>query len=250
LEYRAELLRSSAEQLAARNRAISASITAAVGIFLVLQACVGSWSLATALFLTLPAAVAGGLLVALAAGGGISLGAVLGLVAVLGVAVRNGLTLVKHFRYLALAPADTLAATNGTGMRAQYESRHMASSCPDDDAAIFAPGVVQRGTWERFTPILMTAVITTVAVLPLLLMGDVAGNEVLRPMAAVILGGLVTATLYSLFCVPALYLLFMPSRTAELEDLEVSLMGEQELRESIAAARAPEKEAQQANVNQ
>jgi hypothetical protein len=95
---------------------------------------------------------------------------------------------------------------------------------------------------------LMTTVITALAVLPLLLMGDVPGNEVLRPMAAVILGGLVTTTLYLLFCVPAMYLLFTPSRATELEDLEVSLVGEQELRESMAGTRAPDKDVQQANV--
>jgi hypothetical protein len=55
-------------------------------------------------------------------------------------------------------------------------------------------------------------------------------------MAIVILGGLVTTTLYSLFAVPAMYLLFTPSRVAELDDLEVSLVGERELRESIGGA--------------
>jgi hypothetical protein len=76
----------------------------------------------------------------------------------------------------------------------------------------------------------------------------VPGNEVLRPMAAVILGGLVTTTLYSLLFVPAIYLLFTPNRASELDDLEVSLVGEQEIRESMAGARAAEKGAQAANV--
>jgi Cu/Ag efflux pump CusA len=248
LEYRAELLRSSGERMAARNRAISAAVSAAIGIFLVLQACLGSWSLAAVMFLTLPAAVAGGVLVALAFGGSISLGAILGLVGLAGLAVRNGLGLVKHYQRLALAPEEKQAAINGSALRSQYDTRRVESTSADD-AAIFAPGVVQRGTWDRFTPMLMTAVVTAVAVLPLLLIGNVPGNEVLRPMAAVILGGLVTTTLYSLFCVPAMYLLFTPGRASELEDLEVSLVGEQELQESISAPRALEKETQQANVS-
>jgi Cu/Ag efflux pump CusA len=248
LEFRAELLRSSGERLAARNRAIGAAITAVIGIFLILQACVGSWGLATALFVTLPAAIAGGALAALAIGGTMSLGVILGLVAVLGIAVRNGLDLVKHYQHLALAPADAQANPNGSPLRSQHEPRRMDPATPED-AAIFAPGVVQLGTWERFTPIFMTAVITAVAVVPLVIMGNVPGSEVLRPMAVVILGGLLTTTLYALFFVPAMFLLFTPSRASELEDLEVSLVGEKELRESIPGVRAAEREVQHASVN-
>ncbi|MCI0335662.1 MAG: efflux RND transporter permease subunit [Planctomycetes bacterium] len=249
LEYRAELLRSSAERVVARNRFISALVAAAIGIFLVLQACVGSWGLATALFITLPAAVAGGALAAFAIGGAWSLGALLGLIAVLGIAVRNGLGLIKHYQQLAAAPAETQADVNGSRLRPSHDARTRGETVSPEDAAIFAPGVVQLGTRDRFTPILMTAVITAVAVLPLVFMGDVPGNEFLRPMAIVILGGLVTSTLFSLVGVPAMFLLFKPSRAAELEDLHTSLVGEQELRESLSAAGASEKELQQANVN-
>ena len=78
-------------RLAAQQRAIGSAIAVAVGIFLVLQSCIGSWSLAFVLFLTLPAAVAGGALAAFAFGGSLSLGAALGIIAVLGIALRNGL---------------------------------------------------------------------------------------------------------------------------------------------------------------
>jgi Cu/Ag efflux pump CusA len=237
LEYRAELLRSSSERVAARNRAIGAAIAAAIGIYLVLQACVGSWGLATALFLTLPAAVAGGALAALALGGAWSLGAIFGFIAVLGVAVRNGLGLIKQYQILAMAPAAADVGTSRRGSRGRMET----AVADANDEAIFAPGVVQRGTWDRFQPILMTAVVTALAVLPLAFMGDRAGAEILRPMALVILGGLVTSTLYSLFAVPAMFLLFTPARGPELEDLETSLVGEEELRETIAPRKAVEK---------
>jgi Cu/Ag efflux pump CusA len=241
LEYRAELLRSSAERVDARNRAIGAMIAAAIGIYLVLQACVGSWSLATAIFLTLPAAVAGGALVAAVAGGSWSLGAIFGFLAVLGIAVRNGLGMIKHYQHLALEP---IAADVRDGrVRGQFDSRSRVETAADaaEDAAIFAPGVVQRGTWDRFTPVLMTAVITALAMLPFVFMGDKAGNEILRPMAIVVLGALVTSTLYTLFAIPAMFLLFTPSRGPELDDLETSIVGEQELRERIAAGAAAEK---------
>jgi Cu/Ag efflux pump CusA len=243
LEYRAELQRSSAERVVARNRAIGAMIAAGIGIFLVLQACVSSWSLAAVLFLTLPAAVAGGALVAFAIGGSWTLGAVLGFIAVLGIAVRNGLGLIKHYQRLALVPAG---ASGVNVSRIRTNPRGVGEPASTEDIAIFAPGVVQSGTWDRFQPILMTAVITAIAVLPLAFMGDKAGSEFLRPMAIVILGGLVTATLYSLFAVPAMYLIFTPSRAAELDDLEVSLVGEQELHESINGASAAPKEVPQA----
>ena len=70
----------------------------------------------------------------------------------------------------------------------------------------FGPGLVQRGTRERVAPILMTAVTTALALVPLVLLGDIAGLEIVRPMALVILGGLVTSTWLSLVVLPALYL--------------------------------------------
>jgi Cu/Ag efflux pump CusA len=247
LEYRAELLRSSSEQIEARNRLIGAVIAAAIGIFLVIQACVGSWGLATILFLTLPAAVTGGALAVFALGGAWSMGALLGLVAVLGVAVRNSLGMINHYRRLALAPAGTANGEAATRGRNSFDGiNRLDSSAADvEDAAIFAPGVVERGTWERFKPILMTAVVTAVAVAPLAFMGDAAGGEILQPMAIVILGGLVTSVVFALVCVPAMFLLFTPSRNPELDDLEVSLVGEQELRDSMSNTQVTEKEVAQ-----
>ncbi|MEX2308956.1 MAG: efflux RND transporter permease subunit [Pirellulales bacterium] len=249
LEYRAELLEGSAERLADRRSAIGSVIAAVVGIFLVLQACIGSWSLAIVLFLTLPAAIAGGALAALAFGGTLSLGALLGLIAVLGIAVRNGLLLIRHYQRLAANSDEFESGANAAPLRTSFEQRSRVDHAAANDVAIFAPGTVQRGTWERFTPILMTAVITAAAVLPLVMMGDVPGSEVLRPMAVVMLGGLVTSTLFSLFGIPAIFLLFTPTRGAELEDLESTLVGEEELRESISTAGAPQKELHPTNIN-
>jgi Cu/Ag efflux pump CusA len=78
----------------------------------------------------------------------------------------------------------------------------------------FGPGLVVRGAKERLSPILMTALATGLALVPLAIVGDLPGHEIEHPMAVVILGGLVTSTLLNLFVVPSLYLRFgqAPSR--------------------------------------
>ncbi len=69
----------------------------------------------------------------------------------------------------------------------------------------------------RLTAILMTAVITTLALLPLIFGGNVGGSEIIRPMAGIIVGGLITSTLYNLFVVPALYLRWPSPMPAEVQ---------------------------------
>ena len=72
----------------------------------------------------------------------------------------------------------------------------------------FGPELVLRGSIERLIPILMTAATAALALLPLVFKGEVPGNEIERPMAIVILGGLVTSTLLNLLLLPALYARF------------------------------------------
>jgi Cu/Ag efflux pump CusA len=178
LEYRAELLGEYAERQTAQRRMLSFAIAAAIGIFLLLQASFGSWRLAALVFSTLPMALVGGVLAAFA-GGGISLGSLVGFLALLGIAARNGILLINRYEDL---------------------EQH--------DGEPFGPELVRRGTRERVAPILMTAATTAVALVPLVLLGDIAGLEIVRPMALVILGGLVTSTWLTLVVLPALYLRF------------------------------------------
>jgi Cu/Ag efflux pump CusA len=185
MEYHAHILGDFAEQQAAWNRSIVLGVAALIGIFFILQAAFASWRLAAASFLTLPSAIAGSVL---AAGGIFSLGAITGFLTVLGIAARNGISLIKHYHHL---------------------ERH------EDEP--FGPELIRRATRERIMPIVATTLTTAVAFLPFALRGDIAGLEVVHPMAVVILSGLVTSTLLSLFGVPALYLLFGATREPDLE---------------------------------
>jgi CzcA family heavy metal efflux pump len=179
LGYHAELLGEAAERKSAQRRLLTFAIGAALSIFLLLQVAFGSWRLAAVLFFTLPMALVGGLLAAYAGIGEISLGALIGFYTVMGIAARNGIMMITHFQHL---------------------ERH--------EGEPFGPALVMRGARERLSPILMTALATGLALLPLVLSGDKPGQEIEHPMAIVILGGLATSTLLNLFVVPVLYLRF------------------------------------------
>lgn len=183
LEYHAAVLGEYQERQAAQERLLLLGIAAALGIFLLLQAAFGSWRLATLAFFTLPSALVGGVLAAFAVGGVISLGALVGFFTVFGVAARNGIMLISHCQHL---------------------EQHEGES--------FGPGLVVRGARERLAPLLMTALAAGLALLPLVISGDIPGQEIEHPMAIVILGGLVTSTLLNLFIVPSLYLRFGKKR--------------------------------------
>jgi len=101
LEYRAELLGEYAERDAAQERVLTFGIAAAIGVLLLLQAFFRSWRLASLFFFTLPMALVGGVLAAFLTGGAVlSLGSIVGFVAVFGIAVRNGMMLINHYQHL------------------------------------------------------------------------------------------------------------------------------------------------------
>jgi CzcA family heavy metal efflux pump len=175
--YRYTLLGEATERAAAQRRLLIEGLAAALIILLLLQAAFGSWRLSFLLFLTLPAALVGGVLAAWGGLGTITLGALVGFFTVLGIAARNGILLISHFRHL-----------------------EQAERVP------FGPELVIRGAGERLSPILMTALATALALAPLVLYGNRPGQEIEYPMAIVILGGLATSTLLNLFVLPVLYL--------------------------------------------
>ncbi|MEK7328612.1 MAG: efflux RND transporter permease subunit, partial [Chloroflexota bacterium] len=192
LEYHAVLLGEQSTQQAAQQRILLAAVVAVIGIFLLLQASFDSWRLAAATFVTLPAALVGGALAAIAGGGPLSLGALFGLLAVLGITARHGVLLISHCRRL------------------------------EQEGEPFGSGLALRGARERLAPMVMTTLTTGLILLPFVIFGDIPGLEVVRPMALVILGGLVTSTLLSLFVMPTLYLRFGARLASESSSLPLN----------------------------
>ena len=179
LGYHAEVLGEYAERQAAQTRLSTFGIAAALGVLFLLVAAFGNWRLALLAFVTLPTALVGGVLAAFAGGGVMSLGSLVGFLTVFGIAARNGIMLISHYQHLE-----------------RFEGEP------------FGPELILRGARERLSPILMTAFATGLAIVPLVVAGDIPGHEIEYPMAVVILGGLFTSTLLNLFVVPAIYLRF------------------------------------------
>ena len=177
--YGIEVLGEHAERQAAQQRILLLAVAALLGILLLLQAAFNSLRLAALFFLTLPVALVGGILAALATGGIVSLGSLVGFFTVFGLAARNGIMMISHFQHL-----------------------------EREEGEVFGPALVLRGARERLNPILMTAGATGLALVPLVIAGSIPGHEIEHPMAIVILGGLVTSTLLNLLVVPSLYLRF------------------------------------------
>ncbi len=175
--YHPEILGEYAARQESRNRLISLAALALLGIFLVLHADFGSTRLALLIFLTIPFALIGGVLGVIVTGGVLSLGALVGFVTVLGIAARNGIMLVSHYRHL-----------------------------ETEEGVQFGEELVIRGAEERLAPILMTALATGLALLPIIAGGTRPGHEIEHPLAVVIVGGLMTSTVLNLLLVPALYL--------------------------------------------
>jgi Cu/Ag efflux pump CusA len=138
----------------------------------------------------LPAALTGGLMTARVTDGALSAGSLAGLLAVFGIAVYNAIMLLTRYQRLE-----------------RYEGES------------FGPGLVSRGTRERLGPISMTILIAGVALAPALFFGDVPGLELVRPMAVVALGGLVTLGLVDLLFLPALFLSLGVSSALDLDPI-------------------------------
>ena len=179
LEYHAELLGEFAESQKATSRILYAGIAAILVIFFLLRVSLGSFRLAFMSFLSLPLALVGGVLAAYFTSGVLTLGSLVGFLTILGVAARNGIMLISHYQHLEEFEGET-----------------------------FGIHLVLRGAKERISPIMMTALTAGLALLPLVVAGQIPGNEIEHPMAIVILGGLITSTLVNLFIVPSLYLVF------------------------------------------
>jgi CzcA family heavy metal efflux pump len=162
-------------QAAARNELLLHSGAAFVLIVLLLALAFGSARHVLLVLLSLPSTLIGGVIAVAATGGTLTLGAMVGFVALFGMAARNTILLVSHYDHL-------------VRFEAQPWSRETAA----------------RGAEERLTPVLLTALLTGLALLPVALQLHQPGHEIEGPMAVVILGGLVSSTLVSLLLIPPL----------------------------------------------
>jgi len=163
-------------QARSRQDLLIHSLMTGVGLVLLLSVIMGSRSLLLIL-VNLPFALVGGVLAAFITGTTLSIGSLVGFVTIFGITLRNSMLMLSHYEHL----VSVEGATWGL------------------ETAI-------RGASERLAPILMTALVTALAMLPLALSGKELGHEIESPMAIVILGGLVTSTLLNLMALPTLAL--------------------------------------------
>ncbi len=152
------------------------SILAIGGIFLLLFIALKSMRASLLVMANLPLALIGGVVMVFLSGGTLSVASLIGFITLFGIATRNGIMLIGHYRHL--------MEEEGVGFR---------------DAIV-------QGSMERLSPILMTALVTGVGLIPLALGAGDPGREIQQPMAVVILGGIVTSTFLNMIVIPALYL--------------------------------------------
>jgi len=150
-------------------------IAVVVGIFVLLFMAFRSWRNALLIMVNLPLALIGGLIAVTISGGVLSVASLVGFITLFGVATRNGIMMISHYDHL---------------------QQHEGASF--DEA-------VERGSLERLSPVLMTALCAGLALIPLVIAGNETGNELQAPMGVVILGGLLSATALNMVVVPALY---------------------------------------------
>ena len=164
------------EQAASRTLALTSFISIVI-IFLLLYNEFRSVKESGVILLNLPLALIGGVFALVLTTGEISIPAIIGFISLFGIATRNGMLLISHYNHLQ-----------------QEEGLSVYNS-------------VIQGSLDRLNPILMTALSSALALIPLALGGDLPGNEIQSPMAKVILGGLLTSTFLNGFIVPIVYIM-------------------------------------------
>ena len=189
--YHPEFLGEYAARQESQQRLFGLGAVSLIGILLILYIDFQSLRLTLMVALTIPFALIGGVVAAWLSGGVLSLGSLIGFVTVLGIAARNGIMLVSHYRHL-----------------------------QESEGEPFGLNLVLRGAEERLIPILMTVLTTALALLPLAISGNKPGHEIEYPLAVVIVGGLVTSTFLNLFLLPPLYLLWGQRAVVSSDDDE------------------------------
>jgi Putative silver efflux pump len=161
------------------HRMIGLGLISLVLIILVLYGRYRSVALTAIILLNIPLALIGSVIALWLSGDPMSLASLIGFITLTGIATRNGILKISHYVQLVAREGET-----------------------------FGPSMVIRGSLERLAPVLMTALAAALALVPLLLVGDAPGKEILHPVAVVIFGGLLSATLLDTLLTPVLFLRF------------------------------------------
>jgi CzcA family heavy metal efflux pump len=175
-----------AQQSAAKREILVHSLMAGTGILLLLGIVLNRAQNLLLVLANLPFALVGGVLAVHFSGGTLSVGSLVGFVTLFGITTRNSIMMVSHFEHLVAVEGKTWGLETAL-----------------------------RGASERMVPILMTALVTALGLLPIAIGGESAGREIEGPMALVILGGLATSTLLNLLVLPTLALRFGKFKPAD-----------------------------------
>ena len=179
------------EQAASRTLLIT-SFMSIIVIFLILFKEFRSVKQSGIILINLPLALIGGVFSLLFTTGEVSIPAIIGFISLFGIATRNGMLLVNRYNHL------------------------------QDEEGLSVKESVIRGSLDRLNPILMTALTSALALIPLALNGDLPGNEIQSPMAKVILGGLLTSTFLNGFIVPIVYLMMYKERKNDIQEVLIN----------------------------
>lgn len=173
----AEFTGAAAAQAKSKRDLMMHSLLAGIGIILLLSMVMGNYRNLLLVLINLPFALVGGVLAVFVSGGWLSIGSLVGFVTLFGITLRNSIMMISHYEHLVSVEGVT-----------------------------WGPEAALRGASERLTPILMTALVTALGLLPLAIGSGDPGREIEGPMAMVILGGLATSTALNLLVLPTLAL--------------------------------------------